>query len=203
MKITEAALAAIAANPAQFPQDGLPEIALVGRSNVGKSSFINRMLGRKRLAHTSSRPGKTQTLNFYRINRHFYFVDLPGYGYAQVSKRQQAAWGKLIEGYLQKRPPLCLVIQLVDIRHKPTQQDRQMWEYLQWTAIPRLLVATKADKVARGQWQKHLGIIRKELDLEASHPVYPFSAQDGTGKDAVWQIIGEHLSAERVAADNS
>lgn len=183
----------MAASPSQFPRDGLPEIALVGRSNVGKSSFINRMTGRKRLAYTSSRPGKTQTLNFYRINGRFYFVDLPGYGYAQVSKQQQAAWGTLIEGYLQHRPSLCLVIQLVDIRHKPTQQDRQMWEYLKWHQFPCLLVATKADKVSRGQWHKHLRMIRLELGMEDHQPVYPFSAQDGVGRPEVWKAIGETL----------
>jgi len=201
VKITEAELIAMAAQPDQFPRDGLPEIALAGRSNVGKSSFINRMLGRRRLAYTSSRPGKTQTLNFYRINRQFYFVDLPGYGFAQVAKRQQAAWGPLIEGYFKHRPSLALVIQLVDIRHKPTAQDRQMWEYLQWHQLPTLLVATKADKIARGHWQKHLGIIRKELAL-TTHPVYPFSAQDGTGKDAIWAAIREHLATRPQAIDN-
>jgi len=203
MKISDAQLAAMAANPAQFPKDGLPEIALVGRSNVGKSSFINRMVGRKKLAFTSSRPGKTQTINFYRINGQFYFVDLPGYGYAQVSKQQQAAWGKLIEAYLRNRPTLHFIIQLVDIRHKPTEQDRQMQEFLRWMDTPHLLVATKADKVARGHWLKHVNIIRKELDLEPSMPVYPFSAQDGAGREEVWKTVEEYLFHRTTSVDKS
>jgi len=203
VKITDAQLVAMAANPAQFPKDGLPEIALVGRSNVGKSSFINRMVGRKKLAYTSSRPGKTQTINFYRINGRFYFVDLPGYGYAQVSKQQQAAWGKLIDKYLQERSSLCLVIQLVDIRHKPTEQDRQMQEYLQWHALPQMVVATKADKIARGHWLKHVNIIRKELGLDSAFAVYPFSAQDGSGRDEVWKAIDEYMSGGRERNDKS
>ncbi len=194
MKIKEAEFVISAASPAQYPKDGLPEVALVGRSNVGKSSFINRMLGRKRLAHTSSRPGKTQMLNFYRINQDFYFVDLPGYGYAQVSKQQQSAWGQMIDRYLRERTTLSLIIQLLDIRHKPTHLDLQMWEYIQVTGMPGLLVATKTDKIARGQWQKHLRVIKRELGLDDAYPLLPFSAQDGTGKETIWQAITEHLS---------
>ncbi|OUM85648.1 MAG: YihA family ribosome biogenesis GTP-binding protein [Bacillus thermozeamaize] len=193
MKVKQAEFVASAAAPAQYPKDGLPEVALVGRSNVGKSSFINRMLGRKRLAHTSSRPGKTQTLNFYRINGTFYFVDLPGYGYAQVSKQQQSAWGRMMDRYLRERTNLRLIIQLLDIRHKPTHLDRQMWEYLQVTGMPCLLVATKADKIARGHWQKQLRLIREELGLDGAFPVMPFSALDGTGKEAIWPAITAHL----------
>ena len=139
-----------AANKSHYPQDDLPEVALAGRSNVGKSSFINTLLGRKNLARTSGKPGKTQLLNFYNIDDKLRFVDVPGYGYARVSKKARAKWGKMIEEYLVTRDNLRVVVSLVDLRHEPTQDDIQMYEFLKYYEIPVIVVATKADKIPRG-----------------------------------------------------
>ena len=141
-----------AANKSHYPQDDLPEVALAGRSNVGKSSFINTLLGRKNLARTSGKPGKTQLLNFYNIDDKLRFVDVPGYGYARVSKKARAKWGKMIEEYLVTRDNLRVVVSLVDLRHEPTQDDIQMYEFLKYYEIPVIVVATKADKIPRGKW---------------------------------------------------
>ncbi|HEO6940146.1 TPA: YihA family ribosome biogenesis GTP-binding protein, partial [Streptococcus agalactiae] len=139
-----------AANKSHYPQDDLPEVALAGRSNVGKSSFINTLLGRKNLARTSSKPGKTQLLNFYNIDDKLRFVDVPGYGYAKVSKTERAKWGKMIEEYLVTRDNLRVVVSLVDFRHDPSADDIQMYEFLKYYEIPVIIVATKADKIPRG-----------------------------------------------------
>ena len=154
-----------AANKSHYPQDDLPEVALAGRSNVGKSSFINTLLGRKNLARTSGKPGKTQLLNFYNIDDKLRFVDVPGYGYARVSKKERAKWGKMIEEYLVTRDNLRVVVSLVDLRHEPTQDDIQMYEFLKYYEIPVIVVATKADKIPRGKWNKHESIIRKNSIL--------------------------------------
>lgn len=189
MKITKCEFVISAVGPAQYPQDGLPEIALVGRSNVGKSSLINRMLGRKNLARTSSQPGKTQTLNFYRVNDALYFVDLPGYGYAKVSMSQRTQWGKFIERYLTEREPLKLVVQLIDLRHPPTKDDIAMYEWAKHYNLPVCLVATKADKVPRGKWQKHAGIIRKDLQMDSGDNLLLFSSETGLGRDDLWEVL--------------
>lgn len=173
----------------QYPKGGLPEVALVGRSNVGKSSFINSMLGRKNLARTSSKPGKTATLNFYQVEEHFLFVDLPGYGYAAVSKKEKEAWGAMIETYLKKREPLRLVIQLVDIRHPPGELDRTTREWLRHLQVSSLVVATKADKISRGAWAKHLRQIREGLSLQGSKELLLYSAETKEGRDEVWKQI--------------
>lgn len=200
MKITAAEFIISAVGPDQYPTDALPEIALAGRSNVGKSSLINRMILRKNLARTSSQPGKTQTLNYYRINQQMYFVDVPGYGYAKVSKSMRQQWGKMIERYLLRRETLKLVIQIVDLRHPPTADDIAMYDWLAHHDLPICVVATKADKISRGQWQKHLKVVREELFLRANHPLIVFSSETGQGRDELWSLIMEKAYGPAIAA---
>ncbi|MGT2711674.1 ribosome biogenesis GTP-binding protein YihA/YsxC [Streptococcus oriscaviae] len=178
-----------AVSKAQYPQDDLPEIALAGRSNVGKSSFINTLLGRKNLARTSSKPGKTQQLNFYNIDDKLRFVDVPGYGYAKVSKAERAKWGKMIEEYLTNRDNLRAVVSLVDMRHEPTADDVQMYDFLKYYEIPVIIVATKADKIPRGKWNKHESIIKKKLDFDRSDRFVVFSSETRQGYDLAWDYI--------------
>ncbi len=185
-----------AVSKAQYPQDTMPEIALAGRSNVGKSSFINTLLGRKNLARTSSKPGKTQQLNFYNIDDKLRFVDVPGYGYAKVSKTERAKWGKMIEEYLTNRENLRAVVSLVDMRHEPSAEDVQMYEFLKYYEIPVILVATKADKIPRGKWNKHESIIKKKLDFDKQDHFIVFSSETRQGYEQAWnailaEIIGE------------
>jgi len=194
VKVNQAEFVISAVNPQQYPQDALPEIALVGRSNVGKSSLINSLINRKNLARTSSKPGKTQTLNFYKIENLFYFVDLPGYGFARVSKAEKAKWGKMIEEYLSKRENLRAIIQLVDMRHPPSSDDVAMYEWLVHSKLPAIVVATKADKISKGQWQKHLKVIRETLNLQKETPLYHYSAETKQGKDELWSEIEKYLS---------
>lgn len=193
MKVTKAELAISAVGPDQYPQDALPEIALAGRSNVGKSSFINKMLGRKSLARTSAKPGKTRTLNFYNINGQFFLVDVPGYGYAKVSKAERARWGRFIEQYMATREHLRLVCLLVDMRHKPTENDRRMADWLNHLGLPMLLIATKADKVPKGKIQRQIKTIRETLAVE-NGPVVPFSAQTAQGKEEVWKLLMPYIA---------
>lgn len=173
----------------QYPQDGLPEIALAGRSNVGKSSLINKVINRKNLARTSSKPGKTQTLNFYLINQEFYFVDFPGYGFAKVSQEVKEQWSRFIEEYLSQREVLKGVIHVIDVRHPPTNDDCLMFEWLDHYQIPTLIVATKADKISRGNWQKHLKEIKKKMKISSNQPVVLFSAETGQGLEEVHQWV--------------
>lgn len=182
-----------AASKAHYPQDDLPEVALAGRSNVGKSSFINTLLGRKNLARTSSKPGKTQLLNFYDIDGKLRFVDVPGYGYAKVSKAERAKWGKMIEEYLTSRDNLRAVVSLVDLRHDPSADDVQMYEFLKYYEIPVIVVATKADKVPRGKWNKHESAIKKKLNFDSSDSFIIFSSVNKEGLDRSWDTILEHL----------
>ena len=194
MIIKNAEFVISAVGPKQYPADHLPEIALAGRSNVGKSSLINKFVNRRSLARTSSKPGKTQTLNFYRINNDaFYFVDLPGYGFAQVSQAEKDKWAKFIDAYLTKRENLCGVIQLVDLRHPPTKDDVNMYEWLMHLGKETLVVATKCDKVSRGQWQKQLKIIREGLGADPSQPIVLFSAENGQGLADVMQWVEMHI----------
>jgi len=179
----------------QYPNEGLPEIALAGRSNVGKSSLINKVINRKNLARTSGRPGKTQALNFYRINEEFFFVDLPGYGFAKVSQKIKEQWAKFIEEYLKGRKELRGVIQVVDIRHEPTNDDLTMYEWLQFYQLPTLIVATKADKISRGQWQKHTKQIKEKLKLPSSQPLVIFSAETGQGVEEVQEWIEKFVKS--------
>lgn len=194
MRIVSAEYVISAPGPKQYPEGEQPEIAFLGRSNVGKSSLINRLVNRKALARTSGSPGKTRLLNFYHINGSFYFVDLPGYGFAKVSKDIKAQWGKMIEGYLLNRPNLRAVVQLIDIRHPPTNDDREMHEWLRHYDLPTVVVATKADKISRGNWHKHSQIIRKTLNPSPKTPLQLFSAESGQGKDELWGILTRHLN---------
>ncbi|WP_163881422.1 ribosome biogenesis GTP-binding protein YihA/YsxC [Paenibacillus favisporus] len=189
MKVTNAEFIISAVGPDQYPVDALPEIALAGRSNVGKSSLINRMINRKNLARTSSTPGKTQHMNYYRINDALYFVDFPGYGYAKVSKTQRAAWGKMIEKYMLERQTLKLVLMVVDLRHPPTKDDVMMYDWLQHYDIPICVVATKADKIPKSRWQKHVKQMKESLLLRNTDLFVMFSSELGVGKEELWAVI--------------
>ncbi len=195
MIIKESELVAVAVNIDQYPPDTMKEIAFAGRSNVGKSSLLNMMIKRKSLARVSGSPGKTRTINFYEINGDFRIVDLPGYGYAKVSKSISENWGEMIERYLQNRENLLKVIQLVDIRHTPSKQDIQMTEYLRHYNLDGFVVATKADKVSRNELNKNLNQIRKTLNLSKDDRVIPVSVLKKTGyeelmeaMDAIYQL---------------
>ena len=177
----------------QLPRDGMAEIAFAGRSNVGKSSLVNRLFNRKNLAKTSNTPGKTRTLNFYSVNRRYYFVDLPGYGYAKRSQRERQAWGKLIENYVRDRPSLKGFVQLIDARHDPSREDLQMIDWLLSGEKPFLVVATKADKLSGNKLRNRLDQTRRILAFHGNFDLLPFSATTGRGKDAVWHWIGEVL----------
>ncbi|ARK31624.1 ribosome biogenesis GTP-binding protein YihA/YsxC [Halalkalibacter krulwichiae] len=194
MKVTKADLAHVAVKREQYPTSGLPEIALSGRSNVGKSSFINKMINRKGLARTSQRPGKTQTLNFYEINESIYFVDVPGYGFAKVPKPEREAWGRMIETYLQNREQLKAVVLIVDLRHPPSADDKMMYNWLKHFEIPVIVVATKSDKIPKGKWQKHLKVISNDLEKIESDPLLLFSSETAQGKEQIWKTILYYIS---------
>ncbi|WP_410771863.1 ribosome biogenesis GTP-binding protein YihA/YsxC [Fontibacillus sp. BL9] len=196
MKITNAEFVISAVGPNQYPEDALPEIALAGRSNVGKSSLINRMINRKNLARTSSTPGKTQHLNYYRINDGIYFVDFPGYGYAKVSKSQREVWGKMIEKYLLERETLQLVLLVIDLRHPPSKDDELMYDWLKHYDLPVCVVATKADKIPKSRWQKHLKIIKEALVMRAGDQIIMFSSEEGMGRDELWAHISRFAFPE-------
>jgi GTP-binding protein len=196
MKITRAEYVLSAVRPDQYPNSDLREIALAGRSNVGKSSLINRFVNRKNLARTSGVPGKTRTLNFYCVNQLWYFVDLPGYGYARASQGDREQWGRFINRYLENRTALAGIIQLVDMRHMPTQNDRLMYDWICYYGYPCLVAATKADKVSKGHWLKHSGQIRSGLGMAPEVPLILFSAETGLGVDALAQWIEQLLNLE-------
>ena len=189
MKIRSSEIVVSAIRKEQYPAEGLPEIALVGRSNVGKYSATNALLNRRNFARTSQTPGKTRTINFYKINNEFYFVDLPGYGYAKVSKSEKDKWGVIMERYLQDRQELCAIFLLVDIRHEPTNDDVMMYEWIKHFGYNCVVIATKADKISRGQYQKHFNIIRKKLQLEKDEKIIPISSLKKTGVEEVWDEI--------------
>ena len=193
MKIKKSDIEAVAVKPSQYPPDNLKEIAFAGRSNVGKSSLLNLITGRKKLAKVSGSPGKTRTINFYLINDAFRIVDLPGYGYAKVSKSVSQDWGAMMEKYLQGRENLIKVIQLVDIRHQPSKQDVEMYEYLRYYGLDGIVVATKADKVSRNQIPKQITQIRQSLGLEKEDIVIPVSAIKRTGYEELLDVIEELL----------
>jgi GTP-binding protein len=196
LKIHSTEFVISAVKPEQYPEDALPEIALAGRSNVGKSSLINRLIQRKNLARTSGQPGKTQTLNYYRINDAIYFVDLPGYGFARVSMEIRKQWGKMIEKYLTERRMLRCVLHLIDIRHPPSAEDVMMHDWLAHLGIQTCVVATKADKIPRGRRPAHAKIIREKLQLTKDHPFIIFSAEEGLGKDELWAWIESKIAEE-------
>lgn len=197
MKIIKADLEKIAVEKSQYPDDNLPEIVLVGRSNVGKSSFINSMVNRNNLARTSGKPGKTRTINFYNINDSFRFVDLPGYGYAKVSKKEKDKWGHIIEEYLSSRKNIKGIILLVDIRHEPTQLDVQMYSWIRSYNFEGLVVATKADKISKGKFHKHIKMVKEKLKTDSSHLIIPYSSASKINKDKVWDGIESILNKKQ------
>ena len=193
-----------AASLKDCPRDGLPQIAFAGRSNVGKSSVINRLLTRKNLARVGSAPGKTTHINYFRIDNKLYFVDLPGYGYAKVSKQERARWGKLIEQWFADTSLLTLGIQLVDLRHKPTADDCNMVNWFLNSGKPFVVVANKHDKIKKSQWEPNLALIRETLKLPEDVPIISFSAEKGLGKEELLEIIFDHVrSAYPVEAEET
>lgn len=193
MIIKKSELIITAAKQEQYPPEGKIEIAFAGRSNVGKSSLINTLLNRNNLARTSGQPGKTQTVNFYNINDEFRFVDLPGYGYAKVSMTERQKWSKMIETYLNNRKSLAEVILLLDIRHEPGEHDKMMYDWIKSFGYNGIIIATKADKISKGQWFKYISVIQKKLGVEDKKYIIPFSASKKINKDVVWQTIEEIL----------
>ena len=196
MIIKKAELETVCGVTSTFPQNDHPEFAFAGKSNVGKSSLINGLLNRKALARTSSQPGKTQTINFYHINDELYFVDLPGYGYAKVSKQERARWGRLIEQWFADASLLTLGILLVDLRHKPTADDCVMAQWFKDSGKPFVVVANKQDKIKKSEWEPNLARIRETLALDAQTPVISFSAEKGLGKEELLGVILDHISAD-------
>ncbi|WP_394580194.1 ribosome biogenesis GTP-binding protein YihA/YsxC [Cytobacillus firmus] len=193
MKVISSEIVISAVKPDQYPESDLPEFALAGRSNVGKSSFINKMLNRRGLARISSKPGKTQTLNFYLINEILHFVDVPGYGYAKVSKKEREAWGKMIETYLTNREQLKAVVLIVDLRHPPTSDDVMMYNFLKHYEIPCVVIATKADKIPKSKWQKHMKITKETMDIDPNDQIIMFSSETGYGKDQAWSALKSYM----------
>lgn len=182
-----------AVKPIQYPKNNLPEVVLVGKSNVGKSSFINCMINRKRLARTSSEPGKTRQINFYNIDEEFYFVDLPGYGFSKMSKTEQEQVGKFIEEYLFHRQEISLIIFLVDIRHEPTANDRLMYDYVMRSKLPFIVLANKADKIAPTKVNDYVTNIQKALNPIGDNIFLPFSSEKKIYSEAVWKEIENYI----------
>lgn len=189
MIIKKAEFAATAVAASQYPTNGYPEVAFVGRSNVGKSSLINALLNRKSLARISSVPGKTRTINFYNINDEIYFVDLPGYGYAKVSKEEKKKWAKIIEDYLFNREELKLILLLVDSRHEPTEDDNLMLQWIKSSNHNFAIIATKSDKLSRNQLTKNINMIKKSLMLENEDLLIPFSSETKENRDEILNLI--------------
>lgn len=194
MKIISSELEKIAGIISQYPQINLEEIAFVGRSNVGKSSFINAFLNRKNLARTSSKPGKTRTVNFYNVNNDFRLVDLPGYGYAKVSKSEKEKWKEIIETYLSNRENLLEVILIVDIRHAPSKEDVIMYNWLLEYGFTGYVIATKMDKISKGRLNKHIKIIKETLKIKDSNLILPFSSESKSNLEKIHQRIENILS---------
>lgn len=193
MNVNNASLHTVAVKHSQYPTENLMEIAFVGKSNVGKSSLINCMVNRKALARTSQNPGKTRTINFFNIENELLFVDLPGYGYAKISKSESEKWGSMIETYLKKREQLTAIIFLIDIRHEVGKNDLQMIEWLRYYGHQIIVVATKSDKLKRSQLSKHISIIRKGLSLEKEDVLVPFSSENRNGKEELWELLDKKL----------
>ncbi|MBO5238107.1 MAG: YihA family ribosome biogenesis GTP-binding protein [Lachnospiraceae bacterium] len=193
MKIKSVNLETVCGITSKLPDNQMPEIAFAGKSNVGKSSLINGLIQRKAYARTSSQPGKTQTINFYNINEELYFVDLPGYGYAKVSAEIKAKWGKMIERYLHTSKQLRLVFLLIDIRHEPSANDCIMYNWIVENGFHPIIIATKLDKISRGQVAKHVKMIQTKLEVVPGTPIIPFSAETKQGRDEIWELIETFL----------
>lgn len=196
MVIKSAELETVCGITSKLPENHLPEFAFAGKSNVGKSSLINALMNRKSLARTSSQPGKTQTINFYLMNNAWYYVDLPGYGYAKVSKEIKAKWGQMIERYLKRTANLRAIFLLVDIRHEPSANDREMYEWILANGYEPVIIATKADKISRGKYQKHISMVKKGLQVRPGTEVFLFSALNKLGRDEIWAYLDTLLISE-------
>jgi GTP-binding protein len=197
MKIISAKCTISAVGPKQYPKTGYPEIVMVGRSNVGKSSLINSLCARRALARTSSQPGKTQTINYFAINEQLYLVDLPGYGYAETSKGKCGEWGEFITNYLRDGNRIALIVHLIDLRHEPMKNDKNASEWLIGLNVPYVIVGTKADKISRGKRPAHIAAIRKVLMLPAHVPALIYSSETGEGRDELWQHVRSVLSGQK------
>ena len=193
MIIKSAELDTVCGITSKLPENDLPEFAFAGKSNVGKSSLINALMNRKSLARTSSQPGKTQTINFYRINQDMYYVDLPGYGYAKVSVEVKAKWGKMIERYLKNSKALKCVFLLIDIRHEPSANDRLMYDWIVSNGYHPVIIATKLDKIKRSQTAKQVKLIRDTLGMEKEGVIIPFSAETKQGREEIWAYLEQYL----------
>lgn len=189
MIIKNVALETVCGITSKLPKNILPEVAFAGKSNVGKSSLINALVNRKALARTSGQPGKTQTINFYNVNQEMYIVDLPGYGYAKVSKAVTAKWGPMIENYLHTSEQLRMVFLLIDIRHKPTDNDVQMYRWILSNGFSPVIVATKLDKIKKSQRQKQIKLLKDTLKVIEGVPIVPFSAVTKEGRDEIWELV--------------
>lgn len=189
MVIKNVSLETVCGITSKIPDNMYNEVAFAGKSNVGKSSLINALMNRKSLARTSSQPGKTQTINFYNINDAMYLVDLPGYGYAKVSEHEKEKWGRMIERYLQNSKKLKAVFLLIDIRHDPSANDRQMYEWMVYQGYAPIIIATKLDKIKRSQIQKNIKAIREGLQVQPGTIIIPFSAETKQGRDEIWELI--------------
>ena len=194
MKVNNPKFEVSAVSPKQYPKNDLPQVVLVGKSNVGKSSFINTMINRKALARTSSEPGKTRQINFYNIDETFYFVDLPGYGYSKMSKQEQEKVGTFIEQYLVKSKNIALVIFLIDIRHSPTENDKLMYDYIIRSGLPFIILANKADKIAPTKVENTVKSLQKEINPIGDATMMPFSAEKKIYTDHVWDVIDEFIN---------
>lgn len=194
MKIKNVELETVCGITSILPENQLPEIAFAGKSNVGKSSLINGLLNRKALARTSSEPGKTQTINFYNVNQELYFVDLPGYGYARVSRETQEKWGDMIEKYLQTSNQLKVVLLLIDIRHEPSDNDKNMYQWIIYNGYNPVIIATKLDKINRSQIQKHISMLRQGLNVLPDTKILPFSAASKQGREEILDFISSMTS---------
>ena len=196
MNLNNLSIEVSAVSPKQYPTGNRPEIAFAGRSNVGKSSFLNKMVGRKSLARTSGKPGKTAQINFFNIDGQVFFVDLPGYGYAAVSKAEQQRWGAMMDTYLNTRKQLRQVVLLVDSRHKPSKDDIQMAEWIRYRFGYLIIVATKTDKLSAKQLGENLQLIADTLNFTEDDILLPFSAETGSGKEDCWEVICDTLDVE-------
>lgn len=198
MVIKKVELETVCGITSKLPENTRPEVAFAGKSNVGKSSLINGLLNRKSLARTSSQPGKTQTINFYNVNDAAYLVDLPGYGYAKVSEETKTKWGRMIENYLHSSKQLKAVFLLIDIRHEPSGNDKDMYNWIVYQGYEPIIIATKLDKIKRSQVQKQMKLLREGLNLVPGTKIIPFSAQTKQGRDEIWEIIDAFVEAQSV-----
>ena len=196
MVIKNVSLETVCGITSKLPDNKLLEVAFAGKSNVGKSSLINALMNRKSLARTSAQPGKTQTINFYNINDQMYFVDLPGYGYARVSEQEKAKWGKMIEDYLHQSKQLKAVFLLIDIRHEPSGNDKLMYDWILHQGFEPIIIATKLDKISRGQVPKHLKMIREGLGVVKNTVIIPYSAQTKQGREEIYELLDSYLEPE-------